>query len=519
MTSLLRPTLGPLARTVAIGRLVGSGPPEILDSAATIARRTIQLADPFEDMGGMLIRHLVWRVFEREGDGAATAAVLTQALMHAGARYIAAGGNPVLVRRGMERGLEVASAGAAEQAARSTAPDGNRPASSRAPVRNAELAEMIGEVVDAVGPDGAILVEDAQGTETVHEYIDGVRWNEGYVSAFLLRQDEAGTTRLLNPRVLVTDYSLDRAEDLLPTLEACVGAGERNLLIVAPEIRDSAVGLLVVNRERGVLDGAIAVRAPSFGPQRTRILEDIAVITGGRCVCQDRQERLADVTIDDLGKARQAWATRVAFGILGGQGSKAGIRQRIAEARAELGTIEDDAYTSEKIKERIGKLAGTAAIIRVGAPSKSEQEDLKLRIEAAVRSARSAVQDGVVPGGGAALLACIPALEGMAVDGDEGVGVRALAEALPEPMRAILGNAGLEVAPIVHEARRRQANQVPARVYDVLRCAWVDAFGGGIVDPLAVTSAALETSVGTAALALTSEVLVRRKNPPRAINP
>jgi chaperonin GroEL len=520
MTSLLRPTLGPLPRTVAIERLVGHEPPEILDSAATIARRTIQLADPFEDMGGMLIRHLVWRVFEREGDGAATAAVLTQSLVHAGARYVAAGGNPLLVRRGMELGLAVAVAALRRQA---RAIDGPTEIAGvvAGSIRSPELADMIGEVVDAAGPDGAILVEDAQGTETVLEYIDGVRWNEGYVSAFLLRQDEGGTTRVENPRVLVTDYSLDRAEDLLPTLEACVGAGERNLLIVAPEIRDSAVGLLVVNRERGVLDGAVAVRAPSFGAQRTRILEDIAVITGGRCVCQDRQERLADVTIDDLGKARQAWATKVAFGIMGGQGSKLGIRQRIAEAKAELGTVEDDAYTSEKIKERIGKLAGTAAIIRVGAPTKSEQEDLKLRIDAAVRSARSALRDGVVPGGGAALLACIPDLDAMQVSGvgDEKVGVRALAHALAEPMRAILGNAGLEVAPIVHEARRRGASQVQEYVFDVLRREWVHAWSGGIVDPLTVALAVLETSVGSAALALTSEVLVRRKNPPMAMNP
>jgi chaperonin GroEL len=518
MASLLRPTLGPLARTVAIDRLVGSQPPEILDSAATIARRTIQLADPFEDMGGMLVRHLVWRVFEREGDGAATAAVLTQALMHAAARYIAAGGNPVQVRRGMERALEVATQALRDQARTIDGPTAIA-AVVAGSLHNAELAEMIGEVVDAVGPDGAILVEDAQGTETVHEYIDGIRWNEGYVSSFLLRQDETVTTRLWNPRVLVTDHSLERAEDLLPTLEACVGAGERNLLIVAPEIRDAAVGLLVVNRERGVLDGAIAVRAPSYGPQRTRILEDIAVITGGRCVCQDRQERLADVTIGDLGKARQGWATKVAFGILGGQGSKAGIRQRMAEARAELGTIEDDAYTAGKIKERIGKLAGTTAIIHVGAPSKSAQEDLKLRIEAAVRSARSALQDGVVPGGGAALLACIPAVEAMSVGGDEAVGVSALAEALAEPMRAIVANAGLEVAPLVHEARRRQATEVQARVFDVMRRDWVDAWSGGVVDPLAVTLAVLETSVGTAAVALTSDVLVRRKNPPRAVNP
>lgn len=518
MTSLVRPTLGPVARTVAIQRLVGSQPPEILDSAATIVRRTIQLADPFEDMGGMLIRHLVWRVFEREGDGGATAAVLTQSLVHAGTRYVAAGGNPVLVRRGMERGLAVAMAELRRQAQTIDGPTEitNVVAGS---VRNSEVADMIGEVVDAVGPDGAILVEDSQGTHTTLEYIDGVRWNEGYVSAFLLRQDEGATARMQNPRVLVTDYALERAEDLLPTLEACVRAGERTLLIVAPEIRDSAVGLLVVNRERGMLDGAVAVKAPSFGPQRTRILEDIAVITGGRCLCQDRQARLADVTIDDLGKARQAWATRFAFGILGGQGSKAAIRHRVAEARAELGTVEDDAYTSEKIKERIGKLAGTAAIIRVGAPSKSEQEDLKLRVEAAVRSARSALRDGVVPGGGAALLACIPALEAMPVTGDEAVGTSALVHALAEPMRTIVGNAGLDVSSTVHEARRRGASQVRECVFDVVERQWVDRWSGGIVDPLTVTLAALETSVGSAALALTSEVLVRRKNPPMALDP
>ena len=518
MTSLVRPTLGPVARTVAIQRLVGSQPPEILDSAATIVRRTIQLADPFEDMGGMLIRHLVWRVFEREGDGGATAAVLTQSLVHAGTRYVAAGGNPVLIRRGMERGLAVAVAELRRQARTIDGPTEIAHVVAGS-VRNADVADMIGEVVDAVGPDGAILVEDAQGTHTTLEYLDGVRWNEGYVSVFLLRHDEGATARMQNPRVLVTDHAIERAEDLLPALEACVTAGERSLLIVAPEVRDSAVGLLVVNRERGLLDGAVAVKAPSFGPQRTRILEDIAVITGGRCLGQDRQERLADVTIDDLGKARQAWATRFAFGILGGQGAKAAIRQRVAEARAELATVEDDAYTSEKIKERIGKLAGTAASIRVGAPSKSEQEDLKLRIEAAVRSARSALRDGVVPGGGAALVACIPAIETMTLSGDEAVGASALAHALAEPMRTILGNAGLDATSIVHEARRRGASQVPECVFDVVQRRWVDGASGGVVDPLAVELAALETSVGTAALALTSEVLVRRRKPPMARDP
>ncbi len=518
MTNLVRPTLGPVARTVAIHREMASEPPEILDSAATIVRRTIQLANPYEDMGAMLIRHLVWRVFEREGDGGASAAVLAYSLVQAGMRYVDAGGHPDRVRLGMLRGLAVVMAELRRQARPIDGPSeiANVVAGS---LRDARIAEMIGEVVDAVGPDGAVLVEDAQSTDTTLEYIEGVRWNEGYVSTFLLPPDEAGTTRVQSPRVLVTDYSVDRAEDLLPTLEACVGAGERNLLIIAPQIRDSAIGLLVVNRGRGVIDGAIAVKAPSFGPQRTRILEDIAIITGGRYVCQERHTRLADVTIDDLGKARQAWATRFAFGILGGYGSKVTIQQRVAEARAELESVEDDPNTSEKIKERIGKLAGTAAVIRVGATTRTAQQELKLRIEAAVRAARSAFRDGIVPGGGAALLACSPVLEALPVMGDEAVGSRALAQALAEPMRTIADNAGLGASLLVHEARRRAACGVSECVFDVLQHRWVDGWSGGIVDPLTVPLTALETSVGTAALALTSEVLVRRTKPPTALNP
>src|SRR5713226_4620891 len=320
MARLLRPTLGPLSRTVAIKRLTGlSQGPAILDSGAVIARRTLQLADPFEDMGGMLIRHLAWRVFEQAGDGTATAAVLAQSLMHAGMRYIAAGGDAVSMRRGMQLALDTATAELTRQARTIDGPlEIARVVSGSLFSGRSDLADMLGEVVDAVGTDGAILVEDAQGMHTTHEYIDGVRWNEGYVSAFLLRPDEASTSRMLNPRVLGTDFALDKAEQLVPALEACVATGGRGLFIIAPEIRDSAIGVLVANRERGVLDNVVAVKAPSFGVQRTRILEDIAAITGGRCVCQERQDRLADVTSGDLGTARQAWATRFAFGILGG---------------------------------------------------------------------------------------------------------------------------------------------------------------------------------------------------------
>ena len=513
MTALLRPTLGPLARTVAIGRIVGSDAPEVLDSGATIARRTLQLADPFEDMGAMLIRHLAWRTYDRVGDGSTTAAVLAHATLAYALRYVAAGGNPVRVRRGLELGLGVALAELDRQAHTIDGPADITSMIAGA-IRNPELAATLGEVIDAAGPDGAILVEDAQTTQTSSEYLDGVRWNEGYLSAFLLRADETSGSRLFNPRILVTDHVLARAEDLLPVVEACVAAGERSLFVIAPEIRDSAVGLLVVNRDRGLLDGAMAVRAPSMGEQRARILEDLAIITGARCVSQARGDRLADLTIDDLGSARQAWATQAAFGILGGGGSKARIRQRIAEARAELSQVEkSDVFTTSKIQERIGKLAGTSAIVRVGAPTSAEQAELKVRVEAAIRSARAALHEGVVPGGGAALLACVPALLCMKVDADEYVGVTALAQALVEPMRAILRNAGFDPGPIVEQTRSC------GLVYDVVRRAWVDARASGLVDPLAVVRTALEMGVGTAAVGLTADVLVHRPDAPVTIQP
>jgi chaperonin GroEL len=515
MAGLLRPTLGPLSRTVAISRLTGvSDGPEILDSGAIIARRTLQLADPFEDMGAMLIRHLVWQVHERVGDGTATAAVLAQALMRASARYIAAGFSPVSMQSGMRCGLEAAATELRRHVRPIDGPDELGRVVQSLLTGDSEIADMLGEVIDSVGPDGAILVEDAQGTRTTHEYIDGVRWNTGFVSTFLLRSEEATTARLMNPRLLVTDYVLERIEQVVPALEACVASGERSLLVVAPEVSDSVVGLLVANRERGVLESAMAVKAPSFGDQRTRILEDLAASTGGRCIRQERQDRLADVTVDDLGRARQAWATQLAFGFLGGAGDKAIIRQRIAQAKVELSQVgTDDEYTSNLIRERIGKLAGTAAVIRVGSASRAEQEDVKLRIEAAIKSARSALIDGVVPGGGKALLACASALDALEIGGDAALGVRALAEALTEPMRAIVANAGLEPAPILDRAHRDRD------VYDVVQQAWVDPWSGGIVDPLSVTLTALETSVSAVMTALTADVLIHRKDAPTSVRP
>jgi chaperonin GroEL len=500
---------------VAITRLTGGNEgPEILDDAALIARKTFQLADPFENMGAMVVRHLVWRVHERAGDGTATAAVLAQSLMRTGSELIAAGCSPVSLQSGIQCGLEVAT----RELRRQAYPiDGPRELGGLLRTLlggDADTADMLSEVVDSVGPDGAILVEDAQGVDTSREYIDGVRWNAGFVSTFLLRADEITTSRVLDPRIFLTDQKLERADQLVPLLEACIAAGEHDLFIVAPDMTDAAIGLLVANRERGKLDRVMAVKAPSFGAQRTRILEDLATLTGARCLLQNRQDRLVDVTIEDLGRARQAWATQFAFGILGGAGQKALIRERIAEAKTELRHADPhDEYTTALIRERIGKLAGTAAVVRVGAPGRAEQEYLKLRIQSAIKSLRSALAEGVVPGGGKALLECARVMDTVEPNDDAVPGVRALARALTEPMRVIAMNAGFDASPILDRAGRDR------RVFDVVCRRWVDPREGGIVDPLTVTQTALETSVSAMSSLFSAEVLVHRKNAPAVAGP
>ena len=516
MAALVRPTLGPLARTVAIAGQFPNDAPEVLDNAATIMRRTIQIGDPFADMGAMLVRHLAWTISARVGDGAATAVTLAHALLHVAAPALAAGADPMAVRRGIERGLAVAVKELQGQA---------RPVESAAElarciagvVRVPALASTIGELIEAVGPDGAVLIEEWQGTTTTAQYLDGLRWNSGLLSSYLLGAGET-VGRLTEPRILATDCPLTRADALLPVLEACVAAGERHLLVIASEVSAAALGLLIVNRERGALDGALAVRAPGSGEQHARILEDIAVATGGRAFLVATGARLSDVTIADLGRARHVWATADTFAILGGRGEKDAIRRRIGEAKAELRALTADDDTARKhIRERIGKLAGTAALVHVGAATESERVELRTRVEAAVTAAQAALRDGAVPGGGGALLACIPALERFADDlhGDEALGVRLLARALPAPMRAIAANAGIEASTVFNDARPL----APGWTFDVLRRQWVDAGESGLLDPLPVVLAALEGSVSTAVMALTTDVLIRHKRPESAKTP
>jgi chaperonin GroEL len=508
LAALVAPNLGPVARTVAIAPIIGGdAAPEVLDTAETIARRTIELANPFENAGAMMLRDMILRVAERVGDGGATSAVLVRALLHDGGRLLAGGLDVSALCQGLRDGLILALADLEARAWRIDHPDEIARVASHS-LNDPALAEMLGEILDTVGPDGIVMVESAHGTETGHQYVDGVRWDGGYLSSHLLPLGET-TARVLEPRILISDLAVERPEQIVPALEACVAAGTPRLVIIAPEVRDAVIAMLLANRQREVLTAALAVGAPSIGYQRTGILEDLAAMTGGRCVRTELGDRLENVTYGDLGSARQVWATRQAFGVVGGHGDRAAVRKRLIDVRAELAAGQDDAYTRTKVRERLARLTGTGASIQVGAPTRRSRDLLKQQIEAAVTSTRLAIESGVVAGGGGALLACAAGLERQAGAGDHGAGVRLLARALTAPAQAIARNAGLDGRAIVHQ---RPADDTLS-AFDVVAGAWVDARASGLVDPIGVTRAALEAAVSTAATALTAEVLIRRRDP------
>jgi chaperonin GroEL len=511
MTALLAPTLGPVPRTVAVAPIVGSDPPEVLDDAATIARRMLELPDSFENAGAMLIRSTVLEIGGRAGDGGATTAVLTRALLQEACRQVAAGANVTRLVQGIRLGLEHIRCALERASWQIDGPD-EIAGIARQSLGDTELAETIGEIVDAVGADGIVLVQDGRTTETTHEYVDGVRWDGGYLSSYLLASGES-TGRVVEPRILLTDQPITRPDQLVPALEACVAAGEPRLVIITPELSDAALGLLLANRERGMVEGALAILAPSIGYQRTGILQDLAAITGGRCIRGELGDRLEQVTLADLGTARQVWATRQAFGVIGGRGDKAVIRQRVEEVRAELAAGQDDPYVRAKVRERLAKLIGTGATIQVGAPTRRAQELLKERVEAALATSRLALEQGVVTGGGIALLACAESLSQLDLSGDVALGARVLGRALAAPAETIAANAGLDGRAIVWQARQQE----PGQAFDVVRQCWADARDSGVVDPIGVTLGALDAAVSAATTMLGVEVLLRRRDPIRRI--
>jgi len=514
LANALRPTLGPLPRTVAIQPMLLHHPPEILDNGATIARRIIALPDPTADVGAMLLRHTLSKVHGQVGDGTATAAVLFQRIVHEGMRYITANAsNPMRLRYGLERSAAIAAQALREEAVPLAGREGlNQAALSLC--HDPEMASLLGEIFEITGVEGMVEVEGGGRRGLEREYIEGAYWHDsGWFSP--LMETDAGHHRAVldDIAILISDLRVQDARELAPVMELAVKAGTPNLVILAAGLSESAIGLLLSNRDAHVI-GALAVRAPMTGTIDRDALEDMAVLTGGRFICAAAGEQLGSVRLEDLGRARRAWATDKLFGLVGGKGDPRQIRQRMAALRAMIGKSVGD--RAEQLRFRLARLMGGTAILRIGGITETELTTRKAVAEQAVFALRATMESGIVPGGGTALLDCQHALASTpARDSDEDVARRIMGRALEEPLRVIAANAGYSPETIV--ARVKAAPR--GHGFDASQGQIVDMLQAGIVDLAPVLECALRVAASGAAMALTTDVVVHRKRPPESIEP
>jgi len=497
-------TLGPKGRNVALDKKWGSA--TITHDGVMVARE-IELADRYENMGAQLLKEAAIKTNDIAGDGATTATILAQALISQGLKNMAAGANPMLLKRGMGKATAAVSAAIKEQAIQvCTRAEMANVASIAA--QNQEIGELIAAVLDKVGQDGAVTVEEARGLLIETEYVEGVQFDRGYLSPYFITHAEAMETVLEEPYVLLHDQKINTASDLTPLLEKLVRLSNRNLVVIADDVAGEALAILVLNKLRGVFN-LVAVKAPGFGDGRKAMLHDIAILTGGTVVSAETGRRLESATLADLGCCDRIVVTKDETTIIGGHGNEAAINGRISQIKTEIEHSTSD-YDQEKLQARLAKLTGGVAIIKVGAATGAELKEKKYRVENALSAARAAVEEGIVPGGGVALINAISALDGITTqDPDEATAVNMVRRALEEPMRAIARNAGLEGAVIVAEVRRQQQTEKNDRIgYNVMSEQYQDMVLAGIIDPAKVTRGSLENAASIAAMILTIEVLV-----------
>jgi chaperonin GroEL len=504
LAEAVRVTIGPKGRNVVLEKKFGA--PEIVNDGVTIAKE-IELADPFENLGAKLMQQVASKTKDTAGDGTTTATVLAQAMVREGLRNVAAGCNPVELRRGMEQAV----AHAVEGIARRSTPvegEGIRQVATVSAGNDEEVGRMIAAAMQQVSTDGVITVEESKSLTTEVEVTEGMAFDRGYSSAYFITDQERRECVHDRPYVLLTDRKISSVQDLVPVLEAVSRSG-RPLVIIAEEVEGEALATLVVNKTRGVLQAA-AVRAPGFGDRRKAMLEDIAVLTGGTVISEDRAMSLAKVSLNDLGQAERISISKDETTILAREDRHQAISQRIASIKRELENT-DSSYDREKLSERIAKLAGGVAVIKVGAPTETELRHRKLRIEDALNATRAAVEEGIIPGGGTVLLDLAEDLETLipSLKGDQITGVRLIQNALKEPLRQIATNAGANGDVVVAEIRRQ------GKGFNALTGTYEDLLSVGILDPAKVVRLALQDAVSIASLLLTTEAIIAdRPEPP-----
>ena len=490
-------TIGPKGRNVVLDKKFG--PPTITNDGVTIAKE-IDLEDPFENMGAQLIKEAASKTNDIAGDGTTTASVLAQKMVHEGVKHIVAGVNPMLLKRGME-----ASSRAIVETIRgmATPVEGTEQIAQVAAISAADpnVGKLIAEVMEKVGKDGVITVEESRGLEFEVDLVEGMQFDRGYVSPYFISNSERMESALDEPLIIITDQKVTAIGEVLPLLEKAL-AVSKNIVLIAEDVEGEALATLVVNKLRGTMN-CIAVKAPGFGDRRKAMLEDIALLTGGTVISEEIGKKLDTATVEDLGRARRVVATKDETTIVEGHGSDQDIKDRIDQLKAQVGDSTSD-YDREKLQERIGKMAGGVAVVRVGAATEVELKEKKHRVEDALAATRAAVEEGIVPGGGVALLRAISALDSVNLEGDEGIGVQILRRALEEPLRMIATNAGKEGSVVVDSVFHKAEGEG----YDALNDEYVDMVANGIIDPAKVIRAEVENSSSIAAMILTTESLV-----------
>src|SRR3989338_2699874 len=492
-------TLGPKGRNVVIDKKFGS--PTITKDGVTVAKE-IDLEDPFENMGAQMVKEVAEKTSDIAGDGTTTATILAEAIYREGLKNVTAGANPMALKRGIEKAVEKV----VEELKKLSTPikDKKEVAQVASIAANCDTAigDLIAEAMDKVGKDGVITVEEAKSTATTLEVVEGMQFDQGYLSPYLVTDAERMEVILEDPYLLIHEKKISSLKDLLPLLEKIARTG-KPLLIIAEEVEGEALATLVVNKIRGTLQCA-AVKAPGYGDRRKSMLEDIAVLTGGKAITEDLGIKLENVDIDDLGRAKRVKIDKENTTIVEGAGKTQAINGRISQIKKQIEDTDSD-YDKEKLQERLAKLAGGVAVINVGAATETEMKEKKARVEDALHATRAAVEEGIIPGGGVGFLRCISALDKLKSEGDERIGGDIVKRSLEEPIRQLTQNAGLEGSVIVQRVKQEKTNIG----YDVATNEYRDMVEAGIIDPTKVTRTALQNAASIAALLLTTEALIR----------
>ncbi|MBX6350759.1 MAG: chaperonin GroEL [Clostridia bacterium] len=498
VANTVKVTLGPKGRNVVLEKKFGA--PTITNDGVTIAR-DIELKDPYENMGAQLLKEVATKTNDVAGDGTTTAIVLAQAMVREGMKVVAAGANPLSVKRGIERAVKAVVDEIKSHSKQVETRERIAELASNS-ANDTEIGNLIADAMDKVGKEGVITVEEAKTLETTLEVVEGMQFDRGYLSAYMVTDTEKMEAVLEEPLILITDKKVSALNDLLPVLEKVVQRG-KPFLLIAEDVEGEALATLVVNKIRGTLQAA-AVKAPGFGDRRKAMLEDIAVLTGGRVVSEDLGLKLENVTLDMLGQAERVTIDKENTTIVGGKGRKDEIQKRIAAIKKQIEDTTSD-FDREKLQERLAKLSGGVAVINVGAATEVEMKEKKYRIEDALSATRAGVEEGIVPGGGATYVHAIKALDGLKSDDrDEQTGIDIVRRALEEPLRQIVENAGLEGSVVVEKVKTLPFGHG----FDVRRMEYCDMFEAGVPDPTKVTRSALQNAASIAAMVLTTESLV-----------